>query len=95
MALLASRLFGVPYVYDMDSGLARQMADRFRWLAPGRGASSTPASAWRCAGAAGPSRSAASLEDQARACHPAALVARLEDVTLLGPAHRADDRAAR
>ena len=36
MGLVARRLFGVPYVYDMDSGLARQMADRFPWLGPAR-----------------------------------------------------------
>ena len=36
IALLCKWIFGVPCVYDMDSGLARQMVDRFSWLRPAR-----------------------------------------------------------
>jgi len=85
MGLLARRLFGVPYVYDMDSGLARQMADRFRWLGPAsRALEGCERAAVR--GSVAVLAVCRSLEDKAREYHPAVLVARVEDATLLGPA---------
>ncbi|MES1211666.1 MAG: glycosyltransferase family 4 protein, partial [Acidobacteriota bacterium] len=36
MALAVRRIFGIPYVYDMDSGLARQMTDKLPFLKPVR-----------------------------------------------------------
>lgn len=82
MALLAKGLFGVPYVYDMDSGLAQQMTDRFPALAPLRGLLDFfERRAVR--GAAGTLAVCGSLEEQARSFHPEGLVARLEDVSLL------------
>ena len=34
IALLLSKLFKIPYVYDMDSQLSTQVCQRWRWLAP-------------------------------------------------------------
>jgi glycosyltransferase involved in cell wall biosynthesis len=82
MALAARKLFGTPYVYDMDSGLARQMTDRFPALAHVRGLlESCETGAVR--GAVATLAVCKSLEDQARACHPEGLIARIEDVSLL------------
>lgn len=80
MALLARRLLGVPYVYDMDSGLAQQMAERFPRLR--RIFEGFEKRAVR--GSVGTLAVCGSLEDQARAWHPQGFVARLEDVSLLG-----------
>lgn len=90
MAIAAKRLFGTPYVYDMDSGLARQMVDKFPFLGRVR-----PVLDWFENGAvresAGTLAVCRSLEDQALACHPEGLIARVEDVSLLADA---DDAVA-
>jgi glycosyltransferase involved in cell wall biosynthesis len=89
MALLARRMFGTPYVYDMDSGLAQQMAGHLPGLRPlfewfeRRAVRSSVGTLAVCS----------SLEDQARAWAPWGLVARLEDVSLL-PAGDADEGVA-
>ncbi|HEX9941396.1 MAG TPA: glycosyltransferase family 4 protein [Thermoanaerobaculia bacterium] len=83
MALAARRLFGVPYVYDMDSGLAQQMVDRFPALARVRRLLEA-CERLAVRGSAGTLAVCGSLADQARAYHPGGLVARLEDVSLLG-----------
>jgi glycosyltransferase involved in cell wall biosynthesis len=82
MALLGKWLFGVPYVYDMDSGLAGQMVDRFPALGRARGLLDF-CERRAVRGSCGTLAVCGSLEDQARAFHPAGLVARLEDVSLL------------
>jgi glycosyltransferase involved in cell wall biosynthesis len=83
MALLGKWLFGVPYVYDMDSGLAQQMVDRFPALGRVRGLLDFfERRAVR--GSCGTLAVCGSLEAQARAFDPRGLVARLEDVSLLG-----------
>lgn len=82
MALAARRLFGVPYVYDMDSGLARQMMDKYRFLRRLR----RPLEGFEKAAVRRSLATLAvckSLEDQARACWPEGLIARIEDVSLL------------
>lgn len=82
MALAARWLFGIPYVYDMDSGLARQMMDKFRFLRRLR----RPLEGFEKAAVRGSVATLAvckSLEDQARACWPEGLIARIEDVSLL------------
>jgi glycosyltransferase involved in cell wall biosynthesis len=82
MARIGKALFGVPYVYDMDSGLAQQMVDRFPWLARVRRLlDACERTAVR--GSCGTLAVCASLEDQARAHYPEGLVARLEDPSLL------------
>ncbi|HKI03235.1 MAG TPA: glycosyltransferase family 4 protein [Thermoanaerobaculia bacterium] len=83
IALLCKWLFGVPYVYDMDSGLAQQMVDRFPVLARVRRLLDACERLAIC-GSCGTLAVCGSLEEQARACHPGGLVARLEDVSLLG-----------
>ncbi|MFL6233818.1 MAG: glycosyltransferase family 4 protein, partial [Thermoanaerobaculia bacterium] len=83
MALLAKRIFGVPYVYDMDSGLARSMMDRFPALKAVRfllDACERLAIRASCGTLAG----CRALEAQARAWHPGGLIAPLEDVSLMG-----------
>lgn len=91
MALLARWMFKVPYIYDMDSGLARQMMDKFKLLARARRllqgfegitVRESVATLAVCK----------SLEDEALgACLPGALVARIEDVSLLAEGGEADD----
>jgi Glycosyl transferase 4-like domain len=34
IAALAKMLFGIPYIYDMDSSLSLQLTDQWRWLRP-------------------------------------------------------------
>jgi glycosyltransferase involved in cell wall biosynthesis len=82
MALAARKIFGTPYVYDMDSGLARQMTDRFPILLRIRRQLESLESLAVC-GAVGTLAVCKSLEDRAIACHPPGLVARIEDVSLL------------
>jgi len=82
MALLAKWIFGVPYVYDMDSGLARQMVDSFSALTPLRfllDACERLAVRASCGTLAG----CRALAVQARAWHPEGLIAPLEDVSLI------------
>lgn len=83
LALLAKRIFGVPYVYDMDSGLARSMMDRFpalkavRFLLEACERHAIRASCGTLAGCR-------ALDAQARAWHPQGIIAPLEDVSLIG-----------
>lgn len=90
MALLVKRLFGVPYVYDMDSGLARSMMDRFpvlkavRFLLDGCERHVVRASSGTLAGCR-------ALGDQARAWHPDGLITPLEDVSLADGTQEAPD----
>ncbi len=82
MALAARWMFKIPYVYDMDSGLARQMMDKFSFLRRLR----RPLEGFEKAAVRGSVATLAvckSLEDQARACWPEGLIARIEDVSLL------------
>lgn len=82
MALAARRLFKAPYVYDMDSGLARQMMDKLPFLRRLR----RPLEGFEKAAVRGSVATLAvckTLEDQARACYPEGLVARIEDISLL------------
>jgi len=86
MALVARRLFDVPYVYDMDSRLPLQMIDKFPPLARlRRGLEGCERLAVR--GSAGVLAVCRSIEEQAREYDPGCLVALLEDVSLL-PAER-------
>ena len=32
IALVIKKVFGIPYLYDMDSSLAQQMIEKFDWL---------------------------------------------------------------
>lgn len=92
IALLCKWVFGVPCVYDMDSGLARQMVDRFSFLAPVRfllEACERLAVRGSCGTLAG----CRALEVQARAWHPGGLVAPLEDVSFVGTGTPAADAA--
>ncbi len=82
MARIGKTLFGVPYVYDMDSGLAQQMVDRFPALTRVRRLLDA-CERVAVRGSCGTLAVCRSLEDQARAWHPEGLVGRLEDPSLL------------
>lgn len=82
IALAARKLFRTPYVYDMDSGLARQMTDKFPVLLRVRGLLEGCESL-AVRGAVGTLAVCKSLEDHALVCHPQGFVARIEDVSLL------------
>jgi glycosyltransferase involved in cell wall biosynthesis len=82
MALVGKWLFRVPYVYDMDSGLAQQMIDKFRPLARVRRLLEV-FERLAARGSAGVLAVCRSLEEQARSWNPGGLVQRIEDVTLL------------
>ena len=86
MALAAKALFGVPYVYDMDSGLAQQMVDK---LPPLRHLRRLLDWCERRAvrGSVAVLAVCRALEEQALAAHPERRVARIEDVSLLAPAN--------
>jgi glycosyltransferase involved in cell wall biosynthesis len=90
MALAARWLFRTPYVYDMDSGLSRQMTDKFPVLGRVRRLLD-----WfeggAVRGSVGTLAVCKSLEEQARASDPGGLIARVEDVSLL---EDADDAVA-
>lgn len=82
MALAARWMFKIPYVYDMDSGLARQMVDKFAFLRRLR----PTLEGFEKAAVRGSVATLAVcrlLEDQARSCNPAGLIARIEDISLL------------
>lgn len=85
LALAVRRLFGIPFVYDMDSSLADQMIERFPRL---RRARRLLEGCERRAvrGSAGVLAVCGALEEKARAYAPAAFVARLEDASLVPPA---------
>lgn len=91
MALLGRWMFKVPYIYDMDSGLARQMMDKFKVLTRAR----RLLQGFEGAAVRGSVATLAvckSLEDEAlAACRPGGLVARIEDVSLLAEGGEADD----
>jgi glycosyltransferase involved in cell wall biosynthesis len=81
MALLARRVYGTPYVYDMDSGLAQQMARKlprlrslFEWF-----------ESRAVRGSVGTLAVCGALQETARSWHPRGLVACVEDVSLLAP----------
>lgn len=82
IGLVTRKLLRTPYVYDMDSGLARQMADKFPVLARVRRLLDG-CETLAVRGAVGTLAVCKSLEDQARACDPGGLVARIEDISLL------------
>ncbi|HEY4573576.1 MAG TPA: glycosyltransferase, partial [Thermoanaerobaculia bacterium] len=90
MALLVKRIFGIPYIYDMDSGLARSMLDRFpalravRFLLEACERHAVRASCGTLAGCR-------ALEVQARAWHPTGWIAPLEDVSLADGTQEAPD----
>lgn len=90
MARSLGRRFGVPYIYDMDSSLAAQMAERFAWLKP-LSPIMRAAEARAVRNSAGVVAVCQALEDTARQHSPATPILRLEDVSLLGVDSLRDD----
>lgn len=89
IAAVLGPIFGIPYIYDMDSSLAEQMTERYpalRRLAPALGLAERLAIR-RSHGVLAVCRS---IEEVARRHDPRQLVARVEDSTLL----RGGDAAA-
>ncbi|HEY4591430.1 MAG TPA: glycosyltransferase family 4 protein [Thermoanaerobaculia bacterium] len=90
MALLVKRIFGVPYVYDMDSGLSRSMLDRFPALRAVRFLLDA-CERWAVRASCGTLAGCRALEAQARAWHPKGWIAPLEDVSLADGTAEAPD----
>ncbi len=82
LALVLRRLFGVPYVYDMDSSLAQQMVEKYPWLAPLR-RPLEGAEARLVRSSLGVVAVCRSLEETALGHAPGKRVLRLEDISLL------------
>lgn len=82
LALLLRRLFGIPFVYDMDCALAEQLIHQFPVLG---GARAVLVSFERAVvrGSAGVLAVCGALEERARRWDPGALVGCAEDTTLL------------
>lgn len=75
-------LYGLPYVYDMDSSLAQQVTDKFPWLGP-LGGLLRRAEGRALAHSQGVLAVCQALCELARPCVDRAPVARLEDISLL------------
>ncbi len=93
IALGMKVLFGVPYVYDMDSSLAQQMMEKYpvlRWVRPVLEACERQA-VRQSTGVLAVCRS---LADAALRHDPRQLVAKLEDVSLLDPDETEGERLA-
>jgi glycosyltransferase involved in cell wall biosynthesis len=82
IGLVMKRLFGVPYVYDMDSSLAQQLVERYPRLAP---ASPVLRRLERAAvrGSVGVLAVCRSLEDLAHEHAPGQFIRRIEDVSMV------------
>ena len=90
MALVLKKVFGVPYIYDMDSSLAIQMVDKFSILRPLR----TVLEFFErmvVRGSSGVVAVCKTLEDIAICYAPDKLVVRLEDISLLGEGASSDE----
>lgn len=85
MAAALRRLFGIPYVYDMDSILSEQLIDRFPPLAHA-GAALRYFEEVAVSGSLGVVAVCESLADMARGLSSSPLVGQLEDRSQLGPA---------
>lgn len=99
MALAMKRRFGIPFVYDMDSLLSRQMVERYAWLFP---AASCMRAMERAAvrASVGVVAVCKSLEDEARSYRPDGHIVRVEDTSLInedvvGDENLRDDLAIR
>jgi len=82
LARIFRRLFGIPYVYDMDSSLAQQMIEKYSWLLTlKRGLETVEAGVVRSS--VGVVAVCRSLEQMVRGYAPDTRVLRLEDVSML------------
>ncbi|MDW7710947.1 MAG: glycosyltransferase family 4 protein [Deferrisomatales bacterium] len=82
IAMTLKRLFGVPYVYDMDSSLVQQMVESYPWLGRAR----RPMESFErlaLKGSLGVVAVCKALEEVARQCTPDKAILRLEDVSML------------
>jgi glycosyltransferase involved in cell wall biosynthesis len=82
LAWFFSKLFGVPYLYDMDSSLAQQMMEKYPWLVHVRGFLER-SEKLAVNGSVGVIAVCKSLQDTAHGYDPHKPVLRLEDITLL------------
>ena len=90
MSMVLKKIFGVPYVYDMDSSLPQQIVEKFSFLRP-----LEPVLQFceRIAvkGSCGVVAVCRALEDMAVGYAPKKLVVRLEDISLLEEALSSDE----
>lgn len=95
VAIVASKLFGVPYVYDMDSSLVQQVVDKYSVLRPFRRLLEPfeRAAVRRSVGVVAVCKA---LEELAHGHDPAKAILRLEDVSLLdAETHTEEDLRSR
>lgn len=90
MAMVLKKIFGVPYIYDMDSSLAMQVADKVALLKPVRPLLDF-CERLAVRASAGVVAVCKSLEDIAIGYAPDKLVVRLEDISLLGDGVSSDE----
>lgn len=83
MAMVLKKIFGVPYIYDMDSSLAMQVADKFALLQPVRPLLDF-CERQAVRGSVGVVAVCRSLVDIAIGYAPDKIVVQLEDISLLG-----------
>ena len=90
MAMVLKKIFGVPYIYDMDSSLAMQVADKVALLKPVRPLLDC-CERLAVRSSTGVVAVCKSLEDIAIGYAPDKLVVRLEDISLLGDGISSDE----
>lgn len=82
IALILKKIFRIPFVYDLDSSLSRQISERYPWLKPLK-----PVMRYferkAIKESAGALAVCKALEEEVLSCRPSHLVCRLEDITLL------------
>ncbi|MFH0782044.1 MAG: glycosyltransferase family 4 protein [Pseudomonadota bacterium] len=90
MAMGLKMIFGIPYIYDMDSSLAQQIVEKFSFFKP---IEATLQFCERLAikGSCGVVAVCRALEDIALACAPEKLIVRLEDISLLNDTASSDE----
>lgn len=82
MALAIKKIYGIPFIYDLDSSLSQQLSEKYqalRFLKPVLEIFEKSA----IRGSLGTVTVCKSLEDKVVKCDPHKLVVRLEDITLL------------
>lgn len=90
IALVFKKIFGVPYVYDMDSSLAIQVVDKLSFLKPLKGILEFFEKK-AVHGSIGVVAVCQALEDVARSHSPEQKIVRLEDISLLDETEGGDE----
>ncbi|MBU1567918.1 MAG: glycosyltransferase family 4 protein [Proteobacteria bacterium] len=90
IAMVLKMLFGTPYIYDMDSSLARQIVEKFSFL-QSLGPALRFCERFAVKESCGVVAVCRALEDIAQAYAPEKLIVRLEDISLLEDSVSSDE----